>query len=78
MGIIHHFSEKSNGFVETFLVEQEPAQQPQKMEKAKSRKKFKCERNIPRPDQKTKRNIKKTPYENAAFFRGPKGAEGFI
>ena len=48
------------------------------MEKAKSRKKFKCERNIPRPDQKTKRNIKKTPYENAAFSRGPKGAERFI
>ena len=48
------------------------------MEKAKSRKKFKCERKIPRPDQKTKRNIKKTPYENAAFSRGPKGAERFI
>ena len=48
------------------------------MEKAKSRKKFKCERNIPRPDQKAKRNIKKTPYENAAFSRGLKGAERFI
>ena len=78
MGIIHHFPEKSNGFVETFLVEEEPAQQPQKMEKAKSRKKFKREHKIPRPDQKTKHDIKKTPYENAAFSRGLKGAERFI
>lgn len=78
MGIIHHFSEKSNGFVETFLVEEEPAQQPQKMEKAKSRKKFKRERKIPHPDRKTEHDIKKTPYENAAFSRGPKGAERFI
>ena len=78
MGIIHHFPEKSNGFVETFLVEEEPAQQPQKMEKAKSRKKFKRELKIPRPDQKTEHNIEKTSYENAAFSRGLKGAERFI
>ena len=78
MGIIHHFPEKSNGFVETFLVEEEPAQHPPKMKKAKSRKKFKCERKIPRPDQKAEHHIKKTPYKNAAFFRGLKGAEGFI
>lgn len=78
MGIIHHFPEKSNGFMETFLVEEEPAQHPQKMEKAKSRKKIKCERKIPRPDKKAEYDIKKPSYENAAFFRGPKGAEGFI
>ena len=56
-GIIHHFPEKSNGFVETFLVEENARRNAEQMKEAKLPAKRKGKRKVSCPYKKTEEEI---------------------